>query len=178
MSGFVAVIIIAVLFIAAAAAVYVGATKGSFSGLTQAVGTTSRSGSRLLNSTLVCVFIGGGIALPLILIIGNRDNSNAQVGGIKMNAAQQVGRELFGEHCAVCHTLAADNAVGKTGPNLDKLRPPAALVLKVIANGCLQNPPAGSSSVCLGYGNMPADIVQGKQAQDIAQFVGGIAGHA
>ena len=178
MSGIVAVIIIAVLFVGIASAVYVGATRGSFSGLLKAIGTTSRSGSRLLNSTLVCVYIGGAIALPLVFILGNRAKSDAQVGGIKMNAAEQIGRELFGEHCAVCHTLAADNAVGKIGPNLDKLRPPEALVEKVIANGCLQNPPAGSSSVCLGYGNMPADIVQGKQAQDIAAFVAAIAGHA
>ena len=178
MSGIVAVIIIAVLFTGLAIAVAFGASKGTFSGLAKALSTTSRGGSRLLNSTLVCVYIGGAVALPLVFILGNRANSDAQVGGIKMNAAEQVGRELFGEHCAVCHTLAADNAVGKTGPNLDVLRPPEALVAKVIANGCLQNPPAGSSSVCLGYGNMPADIVQGKQAQDIAAFVARIAGHA
>ncbi|MDE3132395.1 MAG: hypothetical protein KGL16_14685, partial [Acidobacteriota bacterium] len=78
-----------------------------------------------------------------------------------------------------CHTLAADNAVGKTGPNLDSLRPPKALVLHTIANGCLQKPTASqSNSFCLGYGTMPADIVQGRQAQDIAAFVARIAGHA
>jgi hypothetical protein len=179
MSGIVAVIIIAVVFVLAAGAVYLGAVRGAFDGLSAALQTTSRSGSRTLTSVIVMVFIGGIVALPLVFIIGNRDNSNAQVGGIRMNASERTGRELFAQHCAVCHTLAADNAVGKTGPNLDVLRPPEALVLKVIANGCVQQPTAASAnSTCLGYGTMPADIVEGRQAQDIAAFVARIAGHA
>ena len=175
--GFVAVIIIAVLFTGISALIYLGAVRGLFGGLGQVVGTTSRSGSRLLNSSLVFVYIAGIIALPLIFIIGNRDTSNAQVHGVKLTASMQSGRELFAEHCAVCHTLAADNAVGKIGPNLDQLRPSEALILKTIANGCLQQPAAGDTShVCLGYGTMPADIVEGRQAQDIAAFVSAIAG--
>lgn len=173
----VGVIIIAVLFTGLSIAVAFGASKGAFGGLGSALQTTSRAGSRILNGTLAIVFFAGIVALPLIFIIGNRDNSDAQVGGVKMTAAEQVGRELFGEHCAVCHTLAADNAVGKIGPNLDVIRPPEALVLKVLANGCLQKP-RGPATTCLGYGNMPADIVQGRQAQDIAAFVARIAGHA
>ena len=172
----VGVVIIAVLFTGISIAVAVGASRGVFGGLGSALQTTSRSGSRLLNSALAMVFFAGIIALPLVFIIGNRDNSNAQVAGIKMTPAEQVGRELFGEHCAVCHTLAADNAVGKIGPNLDSIQPSEALVLKVLANGCLQQP-TGPSTTCLGYGNMPADIVEGRQAQDIAAFVARIAGH-
>ena len=34
---------------------------------------------------------------------------------------REARAELFGENCAVCHTLAAANAVGKVGPNLDQL---------------------------------------------------------
>jgi cytochrome c553 len=178
MSGFVGVIIIAVAICAISGAVAYGAWKGVFGSLGSALQTTSRSGSRSLNSVLVLVFIGGAIVLPAVMIIGNRDNSNAQVGGIRMNASEQAGRELFAEHCAVCHTLGADNAVGKTGPDLDQLRPSEALVLKVIANGCVQQPTAASAnSACLGYGTMPADIVEGRQAQDIAAFVARIAGH-
>jgi hypothetical protein len=50
-------------------------------------------------------------------------------------------------------------------------------VAHTIANGCLQSATSGSQS-CLGYGNMPADIVEGRQAADIAAFVSRIAGHA
>jgi Cytochrome c len=174
----VAVAIIAVVFTALAVAVAYGASKGSFTGVARAVMTTSRSGSRLLNSTLAVVYIGCGICVPLLFIFGNYDKSNAQVGGIKLTASMQVGRELFGEHCAVCHTLAADNAVGKTGPNLDNLKPSEGIVLHTLANGCLQKPTVvGSATTCLGYGTMPADIVEGRQAQDIAAFVSGVAGH-
>jgi mono/diheme cytochrome c family protein len=174
----VGLIIIVVVICAVSGAIAYGAWKGSFRGLGDALQTSSRSGSRILNSGLAMVFICGIIVVPAVFIIGNRDNSDAQVGGIKMNAAEQAGRELFGEHCAVCHTLAADNAVGKTGPNLDVLKPPKSLVLHTIANGCLQKLVGKNyNSICLAYGNMPADIVEGRQAQDIAAFVARVAGH-
>jgi hypothetical protein len=151
---------------------------GGFGALSNALSTTSRSGTRLLNSSLVFVYLVFIVAIPLIFILGNRDNSNAQVGGIRLTAAEQVGRELFSDHCAVCHTLSADNAVGKVGPNLDTLRPPAVTVLNTIANGCLQKPVSASAPTnCLGYGTMPADIVQGQQATDVAKFVAAVAGH-
>jgi cytochrome c553 len=174
----IAVIIIAVLFTGIAIGTAYLASKGSFSSVGNALQTTSKSGSRLLNMTLVFVYIAGGVALPLIFIIGNRDNSIAQVGGVRLTAAMQDGRELFAEHCAVCHTLAADNAVGKVGPNLDELKPSEGLVLHTIKNGCLQHPAVpGSGTSCLGYGNMPAGILEGRQAQDVAAFVSRVAGH-
>ena len=51
---------------------------------------------------------------------------------------------MFGEHCGVCHTLAAANAVGKVGPNLDVIQPTEQLTLHTIMYGCLPNPPKGS----------------------------------
>jgi hypothetical protein len=172
------VVIIAVLFTGLAAGIAYAASKGGFGGLTNALQTTSRSGTLVLVSVLVFVFLGFGVAIPAVFILGNRDNSNAQVGGIRLTASEQVGRELFAEHCAVCHTLAADNAVGKVGPNLDTLKPPTSLILHTIANGCLQLL-AGKNynTICLGYGAMPADIVEGQQAQDVAAFVAKVAGH-
>jgi hypothetical protein len=172
------VVIIAVLFTGLAAGIAYAASKGGFGGLTSALQTTTRSGTRVLNSTLVFIYLAFGIAVPLVFILGNHDNSNAQVGGIRLTASEQVGRELFAEHCGVCHTLSADNAVGKVGPNLDELRPTEAIVLHTVANGCLQkpsNPNAGTN--CLGYGTMDAGIVQGQQATDVAKFVAAVAGH-
>jgi mono/diheme cytochrome c family protein len=118
-----------------------------------------------------------GLALPLLMLTGNHSNANAQVGGIKLTAAEKAGRELFGEHCGVCHTLAAANAVGKVGPNLDVLKPAQTTVLNTIANGCLPNPPSGAHETCLGQGVMPAQIVQGRAAQDVASFVAKVAGN-
>ena len=172
------VVIIAVVFTGLAGGIFYAASKGGFTGLSNALQTNSRGGARVLNSTLVFVFIAFGVAIPLVFVFGNRDNSNAQVGGIRLTASEQVGRELFAEHCAVCHTLAADNAVGKVGPNLDELKLPEAIVLNTIANGCLQKPVSASASTnCLGYGTMPAEEVQGEQAVDVAKFVAAVAGH-
>jgi mono/diheme cytochrome c family protein len=172
------VIIIAVVFTGLAIAIAYGASKGVFQGLSNALQTSNRGSARALYASLAVVYVGGVLALPAVFILGNRNKSNAQVGGVKLTAAMQSGRELFGEHCAVCHTLAADNAVGKVGPNLDALKPTKSLTLHAIQHGCLQAQVGKDySTVCLGYGTMPADIVEGQQAQDVADFVAKVAGH-
>ncbi|TML97807.1 MAG: cytochrome c [Actinobacteria bacterium] len=79
--------------------------------------------------------------------------------------AEVHGRELFTKNCATCHTLRAVNAVGKVGPNLDQLRPPKELVLNAIEAGRAR-----------GNGQMPADLVAGQEAKDVAAFVAAVAG--
>ena len=175
----VGVVIIAVVFTGLSVAIAWAATQGRLGGLTSALETETRVGRRVVNSLLVFFYVGTGIALPVIFLVGNRDRASAQVAGIKLTADEKEGRQLFGEHCAVCHTLAAASAVGKTGPNLDQLKPPASLVLHTLQNGCLQKPLANQThATCLAYGTMPADIVVGKQARQVAEFVGKVAGHS
>ncbi len=173
----VGVIIIAVLFTALAAGIFWGSSRGRLTPVTKVMLTQSSAGRRVVNALLVFTYIGFGIVLPAIILVGNHDRASAQVGGIKLTAAEKTGRELFGEHCAVCHTLAAASAVGKTGPNLDQVKPSVSLVLHTIEYGCLQNAPSDSQQSCLGYGTMPADVVQGRDAQQVAQFVARVAGH-
>jgi mono/diheme cytochrome c family protein len=123
------------------------------------------------------IYVGFGVALPVAVLTGNHARANKQVGGLKLPAAQKSGRQLFGQHCGVCHVLAAANAVGQVGPNLDQLQPSASLVLHTIQNGCLQSfPSSQSNQTCLGYGTMPANILLGVQATDVAQFVARVAG--
>ena len=152
------------------------AVRGGIGGARRTVQTQSRTGRRAMTVIFVIMYAGFGIALPVVFLAGNRANASSQVGGIRLTPDEKTGRELFGQHCGVCHTLAAANAVGKIGPNLDMLQPPTALVLNTINNGCVQNPPPNSPQTCLGYGTMPALIVQGKQARDVAEFVGTVAG--
>jgi cytochrome c551 len=115
--------------------------------------------------------------VPVLFLHGNHANANAQVGGNKLNPAEKRGREIFAFRCGFCHTLAAANVNGKVGPNLDSLRPPDSLVLNTINNGCLPNPPSGNNSEsCLGQGVMPAGIIQGRDASDVAAFVAKVAG--
>ena len=135
-----------------------------------------RRGSNLNITVFVVTAVVFGVALPLLMLTGNHHNASAQVGGIKLTDAEKSGRQLFGQHCGVCHTLAAANAVGKVGPNLDVLKPAQSIVLHTINNGCLPNPPKGSAQGCLGYGVMPAAVVQGEDAQNVAAFVAKVAG--
>jgi len=136
----------------------------------------TRGANRFVGAVFTVMLLGFGIALPTALLIGNRDNANGQVGGYKLTPGEKSGRELFGVHCAVCHTLAAANAVGKVGPNLDMLMPPASLILHTINNGCLPNASSGSAEQCLGQGVMPAGVVQGRDAQNVANFIQRVAG--
>ncbi len=172
------VIIVAAAVLVLAVGVAYGATRARASG--RASGSTSVS-TPPLTAALVLVYLGVGIIVPVLLVFGNRRSSTIQAGGVKLTAAMQVGRQLFAEQLEtdLFTTLgAAANAVGQVGPNLDNLRPSEALVLRILANGCLQKPvDASSGETCLGYGTMQADIVEGTQAKDVAEFVARVAGH-
>jgi mono/diheme cytochrome c family protein len=108
------------------------------------------------------------LSVAFAIYLGLHDARDVQArgpGGVKLTAAEVQGRALFADTCATCHTLAAVNAVGRVGPNLDVLRPPVSLVLYAIHNG-----------FALGYGQMPAGLYSGQDARDIAEFVGAVAG--
>jgi mono/diheme cytochrome c family protein len=153
------------------------AARGGLGGARQALHSQSYGSRRFVAVSLVLLYIAFGVAIPLVFLSGNSANASGQIGGIKLTAAQKQGRELFGEKCAVCHTLAAANAIGKVGPNLDVLKPPQQLVLNTINNGCLPNPPPSQNQeACLGQGVMPSGILAGKQAQEVASFVAAVAG--
>jgi mono/diheme cytochrome c family protein len=131
-----------------------------------------RGSVNLVGILFVFTTLGFGIALPLLLLTGNHHNDSRQVHGVKLTAEARSGRSLFGQHCAVCHTLSAANAIGKVGPNLDTIHPPKALVLHTIANGCIPNASVKTENeACLGQGIMPAQVVTGQDAQDVAAFV-------
>jgi hypothetical protein len=125
------------------------------------------SGARGIAAFVFVVIYGGfGLALPILLLAGNHANASSQYDGIRLTPGEKEGRTLFGQHCGLCHTLAAANAVGKVGPNLDVLQPPKSLVLSTVENG-----------LNIGNGVMPPAIVVGKQAVDVADFVSKVAGH-
>jgi mono/diheme cytochrome c family protein len=153
------------------------AIRGGPRGARETVQRQSLTSRRVAAAVFVVVYIGFGVLIPAGFLRGNRDNASAQVGGLRLTSNEKQGRELFSAHCGVCHTLAAANAVGKVGPNLDQLRPPESLVLHTINNGCLQKPlTSNSPQNCLGQGTMPAGILQGRQAVQVSQFVARVAG--
>jgi len=129
---------------------------------------SSRRGRQLLVAFVAIVVVGLGVAVPLaIAVVNSNDHAKSAPGGVDLTAAQASGRATFAKYCATCHTLAASNAVGKVGPNLDNLQPPKGLILDAIRNGRAR-----------GSGQMPAGLVGGQDAQDVADYVSAVAGRA
>lgn len=159
----VAISTIVLLFVVAGVAVViVGMARSRKSTEAARAGST---GKLFALGIAVCV-VGVGLAVPLWLVIrDNRDVSRNAVGGVKLTAAQEEGRQLFAQNCASCHTLAASESVGRTGPNLDIMRPPEALTYNAIVVGRAR-----------GNGNMPAGLLTGQQARDVASYIEAVAG--
>jgi mono/diheme cytochrome c family protein len=173
-----AVILFIAFWVILALSLFFIAIRGGVGGARATLHAQGRIGRAAMNSMFVFVFVGFGVVAPIAILTGNHANASAQVGGLKLTSAEKTGRTLFGEHCGVCHTLAAANAIGKVGPNLDTIQPSASLVVKTINNGCLQNasPSSNPAQTCLGYGTMPSGVLQGEDATDVAQFVARVAG--
>jgi mono/diheme cytochrome c family protein len=129
-------------------------------------GAPSRAGRRFVAVMVTIVIIALGVAVPLAIgVVNGNDHAKNAPGGVDLNAAQTSGRAVFGKYCSTCHTLKASNAVGKVGPNLDVLHPPKGLILNAIAKGHAR-----------GQGQMPAGLVDGQDAQDVAAYVAAVAG--
>jgi cytochrome c6 len=76
-------------------------------------------------------------------------------------AGAERGAQLFNSSCGGCHILAAADTAGVVGPNLDELRPSRQDVLDAIDSG---------------PGAMPANLLQGPDAEEVADFVEEYAG--
>jgi plastocyanin len=89
------------------------------------------------------------------------------------------GKQLFVERCGACHTLArAENAQGVVGPNLDKAFGSAradgmtSATIQGVVIGQIKHP----SQRVPGPVRMPAGLVTGMDARDVAAYVGYAAG--
>jgi mono/diheme cytochrome c family protein len=73
------------------------------------------------------------------------------------------GKAVFSQNCATCHTLAAANASGNVGPNLDDLKPSKAQTQQQVENG---------------GGGMPAfsGRLSKQQIEAVAAYVASVAG--
>lgn len=101
------------------------------------------------------------------------------------SADQQNGRTLFGQRCAACHTLAAAGSTGTIGPNLDAAFAQAraegfkdSAILDIV-HGQIKFPgqyPTSQSNPNYLQANMPANLVTGQDAIDVAAYVAANAG--
>ena len=124
-------------------------------------------GRRFFRLVLPLIYLGIGIAVPAV-VIANRHSAEGGVGRLSdVQASGQVakGKRLFRQTCASCHSLAAVNARGVTGPNLDEIG-------QVTKNRVLSAIRVGGT----GQGRMPRNLLQGENAQAVAAFVATVAG--
>jgi mono/diheme cytochrome c family protein len=137
-------------------------------------GTRSGVNQRLIAFGITMMFVFGLVVPAIVLAFNGTHKASAAIGGVHLNKEEQKGRELFAHACGVCHRLAAVKTVGRIGPDLDYLvgkevtttAARRALVLSTIENG-----------QAYGFGNMPAKLYVGKEAEDVAKFVAAVAGH-
>ncbi len=121
------------------------------------------------------VLFGIVVALCAVLIpawaISREGGEEASPQNVE--SGQEEGKELCVTNCGSCHTLYKAGTDGVVGPNLDEiLAPPsptppdpttvAPRVLSAIDQGVA--------------GRMPADILSGPQAKEVAEFVSEVAG--
>jgi len=84
-----------------------------------------------------------------------------------------TGKKLFATNCASCHTLAHANSTGTVGPNLDDAFRQDRI------DGVKSTSIEGLISFWIQYPNsegvMPAMLVKGQDAQDVAAYVAAVA---
>jgi mono/diheme cytochrome c family protein len=124
-------------------------------------------GSRLFQVSMVAIYIAFGLVVPA-LVLANKEEEAGGVGALRsahMTASEERGKALFNQTCASCHSLAAVNARGVTGPSLDQIgEVTPERIVNAIKNG-------GT-----GQGLMPAGLLEGQEAQDVANYVSKVAG--
>ena len=130
--------------------------------------------------------LGAGLVAAALLAAGCGTGGVASAG---QPPDTQSGQQLFTQSCGNCHTLSAAGTTGTLGPNLDNAF--AASVHEkypqsAIENVVLDQIRLGSGEVATytngKLGNfkvqtpMPANIVKGQDAIDVAAYVASVAG--
>ena len=151
-------------FVVAGVAVIFIAFWGGPSAAREAYLTRGRRGFTI---TMLLLYAGLGIAIPAA-VIAARGQSVGGTGSLRseeVSGTLKDGKQLFIQTCKSCHTLAAVDAHGVTGPNLDELGGvDKQRVLHAIKIG-------GT-----GDGRMPPELLTGADADAVATYVAAVAG--
>ena len=107
-----------------------------------------------------------GLVVPGLILAG-REQAAGGTGALEsasLSKQEETGKMLFKQQCSTCHSLAAVNARGVTGPSLDRIgEVTPARIRTAIKNG-------GT-----GQGRMPARLLEGEEAQAVAAYVAKVA---
>ena len=124
-------------------------------------------GSRFFRIVLPLIYLGIGIAVPAVVIANGEagEGGTGNLADVKPSKTEARGKQLFRETCASCHTLAAVNARGVTGPNLDEIG-------EVTKQRVLNAIRIGGT----GDGRMPSGLLSRTNAEAVAEYVSKVAG--
>jgi len=131
-------------------------------------------------------FIAFGVLVAVLAVLipwlaFRADGDSAE--GADIPADLQSGKTLFDTNCGACHTLYAAETDGNFGPDLDELLSPAGPpegpdAQKTIeaTEGRVLNAIEAGVDASTTQGRMPAGIIGGEQAEEVAEFVARTAG--
>ena len=124
-------------------------------------------GSRPFQLSIVAIYVVFGLLVPG-LVLANKGEEAGGVGSLRsesLSASEERGKNHFQQPCKSCPSHAAVNARGVTGPNLDRIGDvqPERVVLAIRNGGT-------------GQGRMPANLLEGEEAQEVAEYVAKVAG--
>jgi len=130
-------------------------------------------GSRTFKIAILVIYLGVGLAVPAIILNARSDAEGATNQLQTKHASEEIskGKQLFRSTCASCHTLAAVNARGVTGPDLDRIGLNTASMKS--AEQRVENAIRIGGT---GQDRMPSGLLQGENAQAVATFVATVAG--
>jgi cbb3-type cytochrome c oxidase subunit III len=128
--------------------------------------------------------LGAGLAAVSLLAAGCGTGGVASAG---QRADTQNGQQLFTQNCAACHTLSAAGATGTIGPNLDNSfaadrnqgYPESSIENVVLDQIRLGSGPIATYTTSKKFTSqtqMPANLVKGQDAIDVAAYVASVAG--
>ncbi len=151
-------------FVLLGAAVLFVAFSGGPSAARQAYLTRGGRGFRI---AIAVIYIGLGVGVPAA-ILATRQEATGGTGKLRkasLAGDAEAGKMLFRQKCATCHSLAAVNARGVAGPDLDAL---GELTPERVRNAIK----IGGT----GERRMPAGLLEGQEARDVAVYVSKVAG--
>jgi mono/diheme cytochrome c family protein len=128
-------------------------------------------------------FITFGVLVFVLAVVipwlAFRGSGDANTGAQAVPAHLKNGQALFETNCGTCHTLYAAGTDGNYGPNLDELlattgQATTPEAIKGIEGRVLNAEKQGVDSQTPG--RMPPAILNPEQQQEVAEFVGTVAG--
>jgi len=113
------------------------------------------------------------IVPALAAVLAAAGCGSAGTGGIASGPSDvTAGKKLFIQNCGSCHTLKDAGTQGKVGPNLDDSF--SADHQQGFADSTIEN--VVLDQIRIAEPPMPANLVTGQDAQNVAAYVASVAG--